>query len=247
MSGGPTDHAVVLEQAVKRFRQVTALSDLSLTIDRGCIALLGRNGAGKSTMLNLVSGVMLPSGGAVRVGGHQPGSAGATRLISRQLEFPGTAGFLNRRRIARLLGMTSDETGRLDENLRRFDVPDRPMRQLSRGNQLKVALAVAFARERPILLLDEPTSGLDIFGIEVLSEMISDRASRGMTTVIATHQPTFTPDLFNRALVIDLGTLLFDGSLPDLLALAPDTPENSAPTTRLASAFAELLRRNGLR
>jgi len=236
--------AVVLDRATKRFGKVTALSDLSLTIESGSIALLGRNGAGKSTMLNLVSGVMLPTEGAVLVGGHVPGTPEATGLIARQLEFPGTAGFLNPRKISRLLAMTSEEVGRLQENLRGFDVPDRPMSELSRGNQLKVALSVAFARQRPILLLDEPTSGLDIFGVDVLTGMIEDRTRRGLVTIGATHQPTLTPELFDRAIVIEGGSLLFDGSLPSLLDLAPDTPENAAPTARLASAYIELLKGN---
>jgi ABC-type multidrug transport system ATPase subunit len=114
------------------------------------------------------------------------------------------------------------------------------MRHLSHGNQLKLALSVAFARSRPVLLLDEPTNGLDVFGIEVLNDLIAERREGGLVTVVATHQPTLTPDLFDQALVIDLGTSLYQGSLSGLLDLSP-TPD-AAPTARLASAFEVLLR-----
>lgn len=234
---------IVLSNTGKRFGDVVALGDVNLNIESGTVALLGRNGAGKSTMLNLLTGVQRPTDGEVLVGGHVPGSEGAAALVSRQLEFPGTASFLNPKKIIRLLDMTPEEAERFIENLRLFEVPDRPMGKLSRGNQLKVALAVSFARDRPILLLDEPTSGLDVFGVEIVSELIGSRNRREFITITATHQPTLTPELFDRALVVENGVLLFDGGLPELLDLAPDSPENSTPTARLAAAFIELLRR----
>lgn len=220
-----------------------ALSDLSVSVDEGTTALLGRNGAGKSTLLNVISGVVLPSSGSVWVGDHPAGSRLAVTETARQLEFPGTAGFLSPSRLRRLLSFSNAEAGRLDEYLDRFEVPANAMRHLSHGNQLKLALSVAFARSKPVLLLDEPTGGLDVFGIQVLNDLIARRRDAGLVTVVATHQPTLTPDLFDQALVIDLGRSLYQGSLSKLLDLSP-TPD-AAPTARLASALEVLLKGSG--
>lgn len=230
-----------LDQVGKRFGDTVALSDLTVSIKAGTTALLGRNGAGKSTLLNLITGVVLPSNGDVRVGGEPAASPAASRLVSRQLEFPGTAGHLNPDRLTRLLSLSSEESERFSANLSRFDVPDRPMRHLSHGNQLKVALSMALARVRPVLLLDEPTSGLDVFALQILNELIEARRSQGHVTVVATHQPTFTPELFDQALVVDLGRALFQGDLADLLMLPVDLPEPATPVARLAAAFEVLL------
>lgn len=232
-----------VEHLTKRFGHTVALSDLNVSVGEGTTALLGRNGAGKSTLLNVISGVVLPSAGSVWVGDHPAGSRPAVRETARQLEFPGTAGFLSPNRLKRLLSFSDAEADRLDEYLDRFEVPANPMRHLSHGNQLKLALSVAFARSRSVLLLDEPTSGLDVFGIQVLTDLISQRREAGSVTVVATHQPTLTPDLFDQALVIDLGKSLYQGSLSGLLDLSP-TPD-SAPTARLASAFEVLLEGQG--
>lgn len=232
---------VSIDHVSKDFRGIPALTDLTVSIMAGATALLGRNGAGKSTLMNLVSGVVLPSAGAVSVSGHAAGSAAASRLVARQLEFPGTAGFLTAVRLASLLSMDSGEYEMLRVILERFEVPNRSMRRLSRGNQLKLALAVAFARSRPILLLDEPTSGLDIFGVQVLSELIEERRSRRLVTIVATHQPTLTPELFDRALVVDQGSLLFEGDLAGLLRHSRTLPDEATPTARLSTAMAELL------
>lgn len=229
------------ERLTKRFGDTVALSGLSVSIGPGTTALLGRNGAGKSTLLNVISGVVLPTDGSAWVASEAAGSRAAVKQIARQLEFPGTAGFLSPHRLRRLLSFSDRESERLGEYLERFEVPEKAMSRLSHGNQLKLALAVAFARSRPVLLLDEPTNGLDVFGIRVLTDLISERRDGGMVTVVATHQPTFTPDLFDDALVIDLGSSVYQGSLPGLLDLSP-TPD-AAPTARLASAFEVLLRK----
>ncbi len=237
------DSSVVLKDVSKEFGKTSALARVTLQFNSGSTALLGRNGAGKSTLMNLISGIVLPSDGDIKVGGYAAGSKAACRLLARQLEFPGTAGSLTPKRLARLLAMTPKESGDMKMIMGQFEVPDKPMCKLSRGNQLKLALSVAFARTRPILLLDEPTSGLDAFGVHCLTELIMDRQRQNLVTVVATHQPTLTPELFDRAIVIDEGRICFDGTLPDLLALAGGERDGMTPTGKLAGALASLLQR----
>jgi ABC-type multidrug transport system ATPase subunit len=240
-SSGRFREVITVEGVSKDFRGTMALDSVSFAFSSGTTALLGRNGAGKTTLINLIGGVVLPSDGSISTEGHPACSSEAVELIARQMELPGTAGFLTAKRLERLLGLTSEEKEGFASLRHRFGVPDRPMGKLSKGNQLKLALALAFARARPILLLDEPTSGLDIFGVEVLAELIADRRASGMTTLVATHQPTLTPDLFDHAVVIDEGRLLYIGDLPGLLDLAPEPPGQATPTARLAGAMLRLI------
>lgn len=221
-----------------------ALFDVSLSAPwRGAVAVLGRNGAGKTTLINLVSGVVFPTHGSITVGGSPVGSQEAADLIARQMELPTTAGFLDAKRLRRIFRLTDDEYDRLEELLSEFAVPARPHGKLSTGNQLKFALSLAFARNRPILLLDEPTAGLDFFGVDILTRLIRERSEAGQTTLVATHQPTLTPELFDRTVVIDRGRLLYDGDLDGILGMVPDDGE--AATTRLASAMARLITGGG--
>lgn len=227
--------------ATKHFGSTVALDSIDLTVPSGATALLGRNGAGKTTFINLASAVVIPTAGSVSIGGHPAGSPGAAGLIARQLDFATAAGHMTPASLARMLHLTESERADMQEKLEVFEVPPKPLGKLSKGNQLKVSLALVFSRDRPVLLLDEPTAGLDFFGVEILSRLIAERSGRGLTTLIATHQPTFTPDLFNRALVIEQGRLLYDGDLDGLLALSPDSQEHVSPTSRLASAMQALI------
>lgn len=243
MSSTTVPTEVVADRVTKRFGNVTALDDVSVRFGDGATALLGRNGAGKTTLINLMSGVVFPTNGGITIGGHPVGSGPAVDLVARQMELPTTAGFLTEKRLDRIFRLTDEESGRLHTLLTDFSVPRRALGKLSTGNQLKFALALAFARNRPILLLDEPTAGLDIFGVEILTRLIEERTRQGQATLVATHQPTLTPDLFDRAVVIDQGRLLYDGNLPGLLETAPD---NGDPvTTRLAIAMARLITGGG--
>lgn len=230
---------IVAERVTKRFGRVTALDGITVGFGTGATALLGRNGAGKTTLINLIAGVVLPTGGSAQVAGFPAGSPQAVSRMARQIELPGTAGFLTTTRLVRIFGLTGEEEARLRMLLSEFGVPDRAFGKLSTGNQLKFSLSLAFARDRAILLLDEPTAGLDIFGVEILTRMIKERCDRGLTTLVATHQPTLTPELFDRAVVIDQGRLLYDGMLDGLLEMAP--LDGEAATTRLAVAMTRLI------
>lgn len=237
----PSAKVITIDGVSKDFRGTTALDSVTFGFPSGTTALLGRNGAGKTTLINLICGVVLPTYGSIEAGGHPAGSEEAVDLIARQMELPGTASSLDARKLERLLGLTSEERKAFTAIRHRFGVPERVMGKLSKGNQLKLTLALAFARARPILLLDEPTGGLDIFGVEILAELISGRRDSGLTTVVATHQPTLTPELFDHAVVIDEGRLLYIGDLPGLLDLAPDPPGQATPTARLAGAMLRLI------
>lgn len=233
---------VRFERLTKKFGSTVALDNVDVELPCGAIALLGRNGAGKSTMLNVLSGVVLPTSGRALVGDYLAASSEASKIVGRQPEFPNSASFMSRRKLERHLLLSHDERSELARLLERFEVPDRSVRRLSRGNQLKLALAVSFSRMRQVLLLDEPTSGLDVFGVEILSELIRERTSRGLTTLVATHQPTLTPELFGHVVVIDLGRVLYAGDLESLLAVGGSDPGEAA-TARLAAGLATLIQR----
>ncbi len=236
---------VHLDSLGKQYGQVSALQPTNLVFAGETVALLGRNGAGKTTLLDLVSGIAVPSQGSVMIGGHHAGSAEACEQLARQFEVADGAGFLDAARLARLLRFHDHERDVLAQLLRRFDVEGSKMGKMSRGNQLKLALAAAFARSRSVLLLDEPASGLDVFGVAVLAQLIAERRSKGQTTILATHQPSLVSELFDRVLVIELGRILYDGSLDDLMTPSETDITAMSQTSRLAAAMSQLIEEGG--
>jgi len=239
------DNQVSLDSLGKQYGKVSALQPTTLAFASETVALLGRNGAGKTTLLDLVSGIAVPSQGTATIGRHNAGSAGASKQLARQFEVADGAGFLDAERLARLLRFRDDDRDVLAQLLRRFDVQGSRMGKMSRGNQLKLALAAAFARRRPVLLLDEPASGLDVFGVAVLAQLIAERRSKGQTTIVATHQPSLVPELFDRVVVIELGRILFDGSLDDLMTPLEIDITAMSQTSRLAAAMSQLIEEGG--
>lgn len=217
---------VVCSGVGKTFGATAALEGISISFGPGTTAVLGRNGAGKSTLFNVIAGIVTPTRGTVTVDGEEAGSPASSSLVSRQPEFPVNSG-IKPRRLSRLFLFDSATSDRLRSLLYQFDVPDKPLDSQSRGNRSKIALAVALARDTPVTLLDEPTTGLDPIAIAVLFGFLDERRKRGALTLVATHQPTFEPGLFDAAIVIERGHLVFSGGLASLLAesgLDPATP-----------------------
>jgi ABC-2 type transport system ATP-binding protein len=223
-----------------RFRRtanvVHAVRDLSFRIDRGeMVGYIGPNGAGKSTTVKMLTGILVPSGGRISVAGIDPSRdrVGLTRRIGVVFgqrttlwwDLPLRDSFDLLRRIYRV------PPGRFRANLAEFtelldlgDLLDTPVRQLSLGQRMRGDIAAALLHDPEILYLDEPTIGLDVVSKGRLREFLRRvNAERAVTLLLTTHDLQDIEQLCRRVMVIDHGSLVYDGPLTGLHAQASST------------------------
>jgi energy-coupling factor transporter ATP-binding protein EcfA2 len=210
----------------------TALADVSFSLAPGeRVALVGHNGAGKSTIMRLITGLLKPASGTVRVAdwdtrgrrpeelAHRVGSLfqhADQQLFARTVEedvafgprATGVPAAAVRRRVARALLALGLETVAREHP---YDLPP-PARKLA-------ALAGALALEPALLVLDEPTAGLDARARSRVATALAGRAAEGTALLVITHDLEFAAETLERGLVLDHGRLAHDAPLADLLAL----------------------------
>lgn len=212
-------------------REVRAVDSLSFSVRRGeMVGYIGPNGAGKSTTIKMLTGILTPSGGRLRVAGIDP-SRERARLASRMgvvfgqrttlwWDLPLIDSYRLMRRMYRI------EESRYEENLARLvellelgDLLDAPVRQLSLGQRMRGDIAAALLHDPEVLYLDEPTIGLDVVSKVKVRAFLRDlNTQRGTTVLLTTHDLTDIEQLCRRVMVIDHGKLMYDGELEGLHA-----------------------------
>jgi ABC-2 type transport system ATP-binding protein len=216
----------------KRYRGTTALDGVDLSFRPGITGLLGPNGAGKTTLLRIIATVLAPDEGGVRLLGRSPDTPETLAEVRRQLGylpqemgFPrGFTGFAFVDYMAVLKEWTErssrhDEVRRVLGLVDLADVATKRVRALSGGQRRRVALAQALLGDPALLLLDEPTTGVDPQQRVSLRQVLS-RAGERSTVLLSTHQTEDVAALCDRVVVLDQGTIRFDGAVTDLVATA---------------------------
>jgi ABC-2 type transport system ATP-binding protein len=240
-----------IEGLYKRFGSQTVLDGLDLQAARGeIVGLLGPNGCGKSTTLNIVCGLLDADAGQVLVNG-EPVSAKTAALVGLCPQ----AGALyldllpaeNLDFFARLYGLTaSQRRSRVDELMQRFDLTAHAttrVGRLSGGWQQRLNLAVALVHSPQLLVLDEPTAAVDVQARLALWGLIEELRDGGMTIVLTTHQIQEAERLCSRVALMRRGRVAEVGSVPALLARVPAQAvavlqtRDEAATTRRAQAL----------
>ena len=208
---------------------VHAVRDLSFTVRRGeMVGYIGPNGAGKSTTVKMLTGILVPTSGRLSVAGIDPSRhrVELTRRIGVVFgqrttlwwDLPLRDSFDLLRRIYRV------DTERHRRNLTDFtellglgDLLDTPVRQLSLGQRMRGDIAAALLHDPEILYLDEPTIGLDVVSKGRLREFLRTvNAERDVTLLLTTHDLQDIEQLCSRVMVIDHGSLVYDGTLAGL-------------------------------
>lgn len=213
-------------RGLRRTRQeVRAVDGISFTVRRGeMVGYIGPNGAGKSTTVKMLTGILTPSGGRLRVAGIDP-SRERTRLARRigvvfgqrttlwwDLPLRDSYGLVRR--------MYRIPEGRYRANLERCvelleleALLDVPVRQLSLGQRMRGDIAAALLHDPDVLYLDEPTIGLDVVSKATVRRFLRDlNAEEGTTVLLTTHDLTDIEQLCERVMVIDHGRLMYDGA-----------------------------------
>ena len=223
---------VQLTGITKRYRGTTALDGVDLSFRPGITGLLGPNGAGKTTLLRIIATVLAPDEGGVHLLGRSPDAPATLAEVRRQLGylpqemgFPrGFTGFAFVDYMAVLKEWT--ESGSRHDEVRRVlglvdlaDVATKRVRALSGGQRRRVALAQALLGDPALLLLDEPTTGVDPQQRVSLRQVLSQAGERS-TVLLSTHQTEDVAALCDRVVVLDQGSIRFDGAVTDLVATA---------------------------
>jgi len=214
---------------VREYVTIRAVDGVSFTIQQGeMVGYIGANGAGKSTTLKMLTGILVPTSGSIISNGHVP--------------------YLDRRRYTRHIGVVFGQRtqlwwdiavvesfkllkeiyeisdvdyrrrlGRFSEILNIGEYLHTPVRKLSLGERMRCDLAASLLHNPPLLFLDEPTIGLDVVAKERIREFLKEvnRAER-TTVLLTTHDLSDIEELSRRILIIDKGRLLFDGILAEM-------------------------------
>jgi ABC-2 type transport system ATP-binding protein len=208
---------------------VLAVHDLTFSVEAGeMVGYIGPNGAGKSTTIKMLTGILVPTGGQVRVAGLDP-SRDRVELARRIGVVFGQRSTLwwdlpLRDSFDLLQKMYRIAPARYRDNLDRFvdlldlgDQLDTPVRQLSLGQRMRGDITAALLHDPEVLYLDEPTIGLDVVSKGRLREFLRAlNDERGTTLVLTTHDLQDIEALCDRVIVIDHGTSVFDGPLAAL-------------------------------
>lgn len=215
---------LVLEQVVKEFGEKTAVSEISLQVEKGEIyGLLGANGAGKTTTMRMVLGLIYPDRGRILYHGKPFGNElqqGMGYLPEERGLYPKVKISDQIKYLARLRGMAASEA---DKSLRywleRFEVPeyyDKKIEELSKGNQQKMGFIAAVVHKPEILILDEAFSGLDPVNVELLKETVIELRNAGTSILFSTHRMEHVEELCRNITILDRSKTVLQGNLREI-------------------------------
>ena len=214
-----------VKQLTKYYGGFLAVDGISFRVKKGEIfGFLGPNGAGKTTTIRMLTGILKPSKGKIRIFGLDAGKD-MLRIKENIGVVPEMANpyidltaMQNLFLIGRLYGMKKREIRERGEELLRlfgiYDKKDKRVRTFSKGLKQRLSVAMALLPDPELLLLDEPTSGLDVMSARLIKKIILDENRRGKTIFMSTHNMNDANELCNRIAIINHGRLI-----------AVDTPE----------------------
>lgn len=239
MSSEPTTETPIIEtrDLTRNFRvrdgltrrTVVAVEDLSLRVEAGeAVGYIGANGAGKSTTIKMLTGILVPTSGEARTCGLRP--VADRRRLARQVgvvfgqrsqlwwDLPVGDSFGLLAAIHRL--SPADAASRRDELVSQLELEEfwtTPVRQLSLGQRMRAEVAAALLHRPRLVILDEPTIGLDVLSKQRLREfLVAERREHGTTLLLTTHDMGDVERLCDRVVLVDRGRTVYDGDLAGL-------------------------------
>ena len=224
MTAASSVPAFELTDVVKRYGSRTVLDGISLAIGQGqLVALLGPNGVGKTTLVEMLEGYRVPDAGTVRILGQDP-RRGGPRLRARMgvmLQNGGLDPRTTPRDVLALYAALHDrprDPDALMELVGLESVARTRVRRLSGGERQRLALAVALVGDPEVLILDEPTAGMDPEARHATRAVIADLRAEGRSILMTTHDLGDVERLADRIVILNAGRIVEDGSPSELLA-----------------------------
>jgi ABC-2 type transport system ATP-binding protein len=219
-------HALEIHGLTKSFGDIKAVSNASFDVPEGSIfGLIGRNGAGKTTIMRMMMNVYLPDSGEILIRGKKAGQ-----------EFRNSVGYLPEERglykkmkvletllfFAELKGKKGKAVSdRAKDYLERFDLMDRmnsKVVELSKGNQQKIQFITTMLHNPEFIILDEPFAGMDPININILKEMILEKKREGKIIIFSTHLMDFAERMCDHIAMINYGKIILNDSLSSIKA-----------------------------
>lgn len=207
---------IEVKNLTKRYRDTTAVDDISFTIERDSIyGLLGRNGAGKTTVMSILTAQNFPTAGEVRVFGESPyeNAAVLSRMcfVRESQKYPDDATPLHAFRIARLFYPHWDQA-LADKLIREFRLPVKTrIKKLSRGQLSAVGVIIGIAARAEVTFFDEPYLGLDAVARQIFYDrLLEDYAEHPRTIILSSHLIDEVSNLLEKVIVIDAGRIVMD-------------------------------------
>jgi ABC-2 type transport system ATP-binding protein len=219
-------HALEVHGLTKSFGDIKAVSNASFDVPEGSIfGLIGRNGAGKTTIMRIMMNVYLPDSGEILIRGKKAGQ-----------EFRNSVGYLPEERglykkmkiletllfFAELKGKKGKAVSdKAKDYLERFDLTDRmnsKVVDLSKGNQQKIQFIITILHNPEFIILDEPFAGMDPININILKEMILEKKREGKIIIFSTHLMDFAERMCDHIAMINYGKIILNDSLSSIKA-----------------------------
>ncbi|MEI6020103.1 MAG: ABC transporter ATP-binding protein [Bacteroidota bacterium] len=224
----------------KQFGKLKVLNAINLQLNQGeCIALIGPNGCGKTTIIKSILGMVIPTLGSITVNGA---NIAKTNLYREQIGYmPQIGRYPDNMTIGQIIEMMKEirSTKRLydEELMTKFLLPEmlqQRMHSLSGGTTQKVSASLAFLFDPDIFILDEPTAGLDPLAAETLKEKIIKEKEKGKLILITSHLLSELDDLITQVIFMQEGKVLFHLAVDELL--------KSTGETKISKAISNILK-----
>lgn len=220
--------AFQIDKVTKKFRisrdhTVTALDEVSLRINRGeIVALLGQNGAGKTTMIDIALGLQPADNGEANLFGMSPRDAIRRSLIGVVHQTGALMPEYTVKQMLTVFWATHPQALPLDQILEETDLVEhanKKVRKLSGGEQQRVRLGLALLPNPELLILDEPTAGMDALARRRFWELMTTQAEKGRTIIFATHYLAEAQDFAQRTVIIKAGKIITDAPTDEVRRL----------------------------
>jgi ABC-2 type transport system ATP-binding protein len=218
---------IELSNLTKSFGDLTAVDDVSLVVPKGeFFAVLGPNAAGKTTTIKMITGLIRPTSGSIKVAGFdvQKDPLEVRKRLAYVPDFPFLYEKLTPWEFFRFMGqmfkMPEEKiqaTGR--ELIPRFNLEPflrKPIEGLSHGTRQRVAIASALMHDPEVFVIDEPMVGLDPHHARVVKDILKERSDQGMTVFLSTHQLSVAEQIADRIGIINLGKFVAIGTHDEL-------------------------------
>jgi ABC-2 type transport system ATP-binding protein len=218
---------IELVHLVKKFGDLVAVNDISLTVPRGeFFAVLGPNAAGKTTTIKMLTGLIKPTSGCARISGFdvQQQPLEARRRLAYVPDFPFLYEKLTPWEFLRFIGqLFRMPPAELEQKARalvaRFQLEEylhKPIEGLSHGTRQRTAIAAALLHDPEVFVIDEPMVGLDPHHARIVKDTLKERSLQGMTVFVSTHQLSVAEEIADRIGIIHQGRLIAVGTAEEL-------------------------------
>ncbi len=233
---------IEIKNIYKKFGKLEVLSDVNLSCKKGeCIALIGPNGCGKTTLIKSILGMVLPDKGSIEFNGE---TVFKEYLYRKNIGYmPQIGRYPDNMTIGQIIDMIKkirNSSNELDEDLlKAFELEkmfDKKMRTLSGGTTQKVSAVLAFLFNPDVLILDEPTAGLDPLASEILKDKIIKEKEKGKLIFITSHLLSELDDLITEIIFMQDGKVFFHKKVA---LLKSETGED-----KISKAIAQILKKN---